>query len=183
MCIYIHTYIPITHTHTHYLVLCIVWFLIWTAGTATTQIAAASRSPRKVQNRIYMQCIYIYEPEPTGLTHDINEYLVTPRILSDYSGITVASPRPAGTGATCFVFLRNWLAWPHCRRGLASDGVRYVDARSSCRPPVSKRYVTKLTTNVRIGRGYLWGSFLIAAAALKTPTRNGYNAQGVNLKF
>jgi len=29
----------------------------------------------------------------------------------------------------------------------------------------------------------VWGSFLIAAAALKTPTRNGYNAQGVNLKF
>jgi len=25
------------------------------------------------------------------------------------------------------------------------------------------------------------GSFLIAAAALKTPTRNGYNAQSVNL--
>jgi len=45
------------------------------------------------------------------------------------------------------------------------------------------RSVTKLTTKVRIGgRGYLWGSFLIAAAALKTPTRNGYNAQGVNLK-
>jgi len=31
--------------------------------------------------------------------------------------------------------------------------------------------------------GYLWGNFLIAAAALKTPTRNGYKAQGVNLKF
>jgi len=45
------------------------------------------------------------------------------------------------------------------------------------------RSVTKLTTKVRISRGYLWGSFLIAAAALKTPTRNGYNAQGVNLKF
>jgi len=29
----------------------------------------------------------------------------------------------------------------------------------------------------------VWGSFLIAAAALKTPTRNGYNAQGVNLIF
>jgi len=29
----------------------------------------------------------------------------------------------------------------------------------------------------------VWGNFLIAiaAAALKTPTRNGYNAQGVNL--
>jgi len=27
------------------------------------------------------------------------------------------------------------------------------------------------------------GGFLIAAAALKTPTRNGYNAQGVNLNF
>jgi len=34
------------------------------------------------------------------------------------------------------------LAWPHRRRGLASDGVRYADARSSCRPPVSKRYET-----------------------------------------
>jgi len=45
------------------------------------------------------------------------------------------------------------------------------------------RSVTKLTTKVRIGRGYLWGSFLIAAAALKTPTRNGSNAQGANLKF
>jgi len=45
------------------------------------------------------------------------------------------------------------------------------------------RSVTKLTTKVRIGRGYLWGIFLIAAAALKTPTRNGYNAHGVNLNF
>jgi len=45
------------------------------------------------------------------------------------------------------------------------------------------RSVTKLTTKVRIGRGYLWGSFLIAAAALKTRTRNGYNAQGVNLNY
>jgi len=41
------------------------------------------------------------------------------------------------------------------------------------RPPVSKRYGTK----VRM----VWGSFLIAAAALKTPTRNGFNALGVNL--
>jgi len=39
-----------------------------------------------------------------------------------------------------------------------------------------KRYETK----VRM----VWGSFLIAiAAAEKTPTRNGYNAQGVNLTF
>jgi len=29
----------------------------------------------------------------------------------------------------------------------------------------------------------VWGSFLIAAAALKTPARNGYNVQGVNLTF
>jgi len=29
----------------------------------------------------------------------------------------------------------------------------------------------------------VWGSFLIAAAELKTPTRNGYNAQGANLTF
>jgi len=45
------------------------------------------------------------------------------------------------------------------------------------------RSVTKLTIKVRIGRGYLWGGVLIAAAALITPTRNGYNAQGVNLEF
>jgi len=29
----------------------------------------------------------------------------------------------------------------------------------------------------------VWGSFFIAAAALKTPKKNGYNAQGVNLTF
>ena len=38
------------------------------------------------------------------------------------------------------------------------------------RPPVVKRYETKARM--------VCGSFLIAAAALKTPTRNGYNAQG-----
>jgi len=37
---------------------------------------------------------------------------------------------------------RNRLAWPHCRRGLASDGVQYACARSS----VGRRFrcVTKL---------------------------------------
>jgi len=45
------------------------------------------------------------------------------------------------------------------------------------------RSVTKLTTKVRIGRGYLWGSFRIAAAALKTPTKNGDNAQGGDLNL
>ena len=38
-----------------------------------------------------------------------------------------------------------------------------------------KRYKTR----VRM----VWGSFLIAAAALKTPTINWYTAQGVNLNF
>jgi len=32
-----------------------------------------------------------------------------------------------------------------------------------------------------VARNERRGSFLIAAAALKTPTRNGYTAQGVNL--
>jgi len=41
------------------------------------------------------------------------------------------------------------------------------------RPQGSNRCETKVSM-VR-------GSFLIAAAALKTPTRNGYNAQGVSL--
>jgi len=70
---------------------------------------------------------------------------------------------------------RNRLAWPHRRRGLASDGVGYADARSS----VGRRFrsVTKLRS------AWYGGSFLIAAAALKTPTRNGYNAQGVNLTY
>jgi len=49
------------------------------------------------------------------------------------------------------------------------------EALEQRRPPVSKRYETK----VRI----VWGSFLIAAAALETPRRNAYNAQGVNLTF
>ena len=57
--------------------------------------------------------------------------------------------------------------------------------RAECRGkvPYCTSFATKLTTKVRIDRGYLWGSFLIAAAALETPTRNGYNAQGVNLNF
>jgi len=29
----------------------------------------------------------------------------------------------------------------------------------------------------------VWGSCIFAAEALKTPTRNGYTAQGVNLRF
>ena len=60
----------------------------------------------------------------------------------------------------------------------ASLGRRTVCGRTEQRrPSVSKRYETK----VRM----VWGSCLIAiaAAALKTPTRNGYNAQGVNLTF
>ena len=60
----------------------------------------------------------------------------------------------------------------------ASLGRRTVCGRTEQRrPPVSKRYETK----VRM----VWGSFFIAiaAAALNTPTRNGYNAQGVNLTF
>jgi len=58
----------------------------------------------------------------------------------------------------------------------ASPGRRTVCGRTEQRrPPVSKRYETK----VRM----VWGSFLIAAVALKTPTRNGYNAQGVNPTF
>ena len=59
----------------------------------------------------------------------------------------------------------------------ASLGRRAVCGRTEQRrPPVSKCYETK----VRMG---VWGSLLIASAALKAPTRNGYNAQGVNLTF
>jgi len=59
----------------------------------------------------------------------------------------------------------------------ASLGRRTVCGRTEQRrPPISKRYETK----VRMG---VWGRFLIAAAALKTPTRNGYDAQGANLTF
>jgi len=53
----------------------------------------------------------------------------------------------------------------------ASLGRRTVCGRTEQRrPPVLKRYETK----VRM----VWGSVLIAAAALKTSTRKGYNAQG-----
>jgi len=58
----------------------------------------------------------------------------------------------------------------------ASLGRRTVCGRmEQRRPPVSKRYETKVRME--------WGSFLLAIAALETPTRNGYNAQGVNLMF
>jgi len=56
----------------------------------------------------------------------------------------------------------------------ASLGRRTVCGRTEQRrPPVSKRYETQ----VRM----VWGSFLIAAAAPNTPTRNGSTSQGVNL--
>ena len=68
------------------------------------------------------------------------------------------------------------LAWPHRRRELASDGVRYADARSKQRrPPGSKRCETKVKL--------VCASVLIAAAVLNSPTRNGSNAQGVNLNI
>jgi len=61
----------------------------------------------------------------------------------------------------------------HTHTGKASDGVLYAGARSS----VGRRFrsVTKLRFE------WYGGSFLIAAAALKTPTRSDYNARGVNL--
>jgi len=37
-----------------------------------------------------------------------------------------------------------------------------------------------LRNELRLEYG-LWGSFLLAAAELKTPTRNSYNIQGANL--
>jgi len=56
----------------------------------------------------------------------------------------------------------------------ASLGLRAVCGRTEQRrPPVSKRYETKIRM--------VWGGGCNAAAALKTPTRNGYNAKGVNL--
>jgi len=58
----------------------------------------------------------------------------------------------------------------------ASLGRRTVCGRTEQHwTPAWKRYETK----VRI----VLGSFLIAAAALKTPTRKGYTAQGVTLTF
>jgi len=58
----------------------------------------------------------------------------------------------------------------------ASLGRRTVCGRTEQRrPPGSTRYETK----VRM----VWGSFLIAAAALRTPTRNGYNDQGVQPQY
>ena len=57
----------------------------------------------------------------------------------------------------------------------ASLGRRTVCGRTEQRRPQgSKRCKTKVKL--------VWGRFLIAAAALKTPTRNGSNAQGSKLK-
>ena len=75
----------------------------------------------------------------------VKEYLVKvkPRLPSSKKPTRVAAPSPRAS-------LRR----------------RTVCGRTGQRqPPVSKRYETK----VRM----VWGSFLTAAAALKTPTRNG----------
>ena len=80
-----------------------------------------------------------------------------------------------GAGGLLFLEKPTRVAAPSPR---ASLGRRTVCGRTEQRrPPVSKRYETKVRME--------WESFLIAiaAAALKTPTRNGYNAQGVNLTF
>ena len=44
---------------------------------------------------------------------------------------------------------------------------------------VERRHSKRYETKVRMA----WGSFLIPAAALKTPARNGYNTLGVNLTY
>jgi len=100
-----------------------------------------------------------------------------------YCAIYGFLPTPLVNPSTCNIGLllpggdrwvqRNRLAWPHRRRGLASDGVRYAGAQSS----FGRQFQSATKLKVRM----VWGSFLIAAAALKTPTRTGYNAQGVNL--
>jgi len=79
------------------------------------------------------------------------------------------------------------LYYPHCCNTIARQ---LCNVLSSPNPPfvchrvnpfnrigLRVRRVTKLRLEM------VWGSFLIAAAALKTATRNGYNAQGVNLTW
>ena len=108
------------------------------------------------------------------------EHNPTPLCTSSFLGCS------ASTRATDRLASRHW----GCRLTLPPSTTRVKNCtvlpHSRCTSPMNNRRfrsVTELTTKVRIGgRGYLWGSFLIAAAALKTPTRNGFNAQGVNLK-
>ena len=57
---------------------------------------------------------------------------------------------------------RNRLAWPHRRRGLASDGVRYTDARSS----VGRRFRSVTKLGLEWGYG---GVFLLLQQRLKHP--------------
>jgi len=75
---------------------------------------------------------------------------------------------------------RYRLAWPHRRKGLASDGVRYAGARSS----VGRRF--RSVTKRRLD--WYGGVILLLQQRSKhppemvvTPTRNGCNAHGVNL--
>jgi len=128
----------------------------------------------------------------------------------DYSYFALLPPpspvSSTSAGYHVILFLLVLLFTPHTFIDLCEQGPREerihtgITHSSPCFPPpplrtaygmrthgavVGRRFrsVTKLTTKIRIGKGYLWGRFLIAAAALKTPTRNGYNAQGANLKF
>jgi len=62
------------------------------------------------------------------------------------------------------------------------DTVRGADARFR-EEREGRRLRGVNPTRYKIKVIMVWGSFLIAAAALQTPTRNGNNAQGVNLTF
>jgi len=94
--------------------------------------------------------------------------------------------RPSAASAQPDSGAARWAAQPDTKKGTfqmtrvaalsprASLGRRTVCGRTEQRrPPVSKRYETK----VRM----VWESFLIAAAAFKLPTHHVNTAQGVNL--
>jgi len=87
---------------------------------------------------------------------------------------TIHRPKPTlGNSAATQVGFFGTLARENY---FASQASRATPSSSRTRvDPSFEAYETK----VRV----VWGSFLIAAAAPKTPTRTGCNAQGVNLTF
>jgi len=72
-------------------------------------------------------------------------------------------------------YIWNRLAWPHRRRELASDGVRYADARNS----VGRR----VGSVVKLMLAWYGGIFLLLQQRSKKPQEMVNNAQGVNLNF
>ena len=116
----------------------------WTVYDSLSDLPVVCYTPYKIGNPSNPDLHeWAVSNEPRVISEPEVNLTLTPNLCvpqrRNYAKFQISeTPSVDSTG----IFQRNRLAWTHRRRGLASDGVRYVDARSS----VGRlRSVTKLT--------------------------------------